>query len=267
MRGGGELDDQRSGDPRAGRAGRPENGGPAAESPSRCRGPGQPPSTPSWRTAGTGCCGRLADQENARRRADREREEAVRYAASGLARDLLATADNLRRAIDSVPKETSGGPGHAAIARPASKRPNAPCSRRLPSTASGGSSALGGRFDPDRHEAVFEVTGSEHPDGRRGGCAPGRLPAPRPAAATGDGRRGQGRRGAGQPDRRRPRSGSAAGQPRGLTPFPAGRGQPRRDLTFGAWSSFDVVQHRADGGLQVPLGIGLPKDARLAECP
>src|SRR5689334_22138647 len=44
----------------------------------------------------------MADQENARKRAEREREEAVRYAPSALARDLLATVDNLRRAIESI---------------------------------------------------------------------------------------------------------------------------------------------------------------------
>jgi molecular chaperone GrpE len=45
----------------------------------------------------------LAEAENIRRRGQREREDAVRFAASGLARDLMASADNLRRALDSVP--------------------------------------------------------------------------------------------------------------------------------------------------------------------
>jgi molecular chaperone GrpE len=44
----------------------------------------------------------MADQENARKRAERDREEAVRYALSALARDLLTTVDNLRRAIESI---------------------------------------------------------------------------------------------------------------------------------------------------------------------
>lgn len=45
----------------------------------------------------------LADQENLRRRAAREREDAVRFAASSVIKDLLPTADSIRRAIESVP--------------------------------------------------------------------------------------------------------------------------------------------------------------------
>lgn len=44
----------------------------------------------------------LAETENVRRRAERDREDASRYAVSGFAKDLLNVADNLRRALDSV---------------------------------------------------------------------------------------------------------------------------------------------------------------------
>src|ERR1700759_170462 len=37
----------------------------------------------------------LAEQENVRRRAQRERDDAVKYAAQRIANDLLSTADNL----------------------------------------------------------------------------------------------------------------------------------------------------------------------------
>lgn len=47
----------------------------------------------------------LAEAENTRRRADRDRQEAARYGAVGLARDLLSVADNLRRALDALPAE------------------------------------------------------------------------------------------------------------------------------------------------------------------
>src|SRR5580704_13849385 len=45
----------------------------------------------------------LADQENFRRRAEREREDAVRFAASQLIKDLLPTADSLSRALANGP--------------------------------------------------------------------------------------------------------------------------------------------------------------------
>jgi molecular chaperone GrpE len=46
----------------------------------------------------------LAETENVRRRAQREREDAVKYAVSAFAKELLSVADNLRRALDSLPE-------------------------------------------------------------------------------------------------------------------------------------------------------------------
>jgi molecular chaperone GrpE len=50
----------------------------------------------------------LAETENVRRRADREREETAKYAVSGFARDMLPVADNLGRALAAVPAEARG---------------------------------------------------------------------------------------------------------------------------------------------------------------
>ena len=47
----------------------------------------------------------LAETENVRRRAQREREDTIRYGASALAKDLLNVADNLQRALQAVPAE------------------------------------------------------------------------------------------------------------------------------------------------------------------
>ena len=49
-----------------------------------------------------------ADFENFRRRAQREREEAVRYGTQNLFKDLLTTVDNLERAIDHARKGAGG---------------------------------------------------------------------------------------------------------------------------------------------------------------
>jgi molecular chaperone GrpE len=46
----------------------------------------------------------LAEQENVRRRSQRERDDAVKYAAQKIASDLVSSADNLRRALDSLPE-------------------------------------------------------------------------------------------------------------------------------------------------------------------
>lgn len=47
----------------------------------------------------------MADAENSRRRAEREREDTAKYAVSKFAKELLAVADNLRRAVEAVGDE------------------------------------------------------------------------------------------------------------------------------------------------------------------
>src|SRR3954454_7143331 len=49
----------------------------------------------------------LAETENVRRRAQREREDASKYAVSGFAKDLLTAADNLRRGAGRFPVAAS----------------------------------------------------------------------------------------------------------------------------------------------------------------
>ncbi|MCB1721447.1 MAG: nucleotide exchange factor GrpE [Rhodospirillales bacterium] len=47
----------------------------------------------------------LAEAENTRRRAVKEREDASKFAVSGFAKDLLEVSDNLRRALEAVPTD------------------------------------------------------------------------------------------------------------------------------------------------------------------
>lgn len=44
----------------------------------------------------------LAETENTRRRAQKEREDAMKYGVSSLAKELVGVADNLRRALDAA---------------------------------------------------------------------------------------------------------------------------------------------------------------------
>jgi molecular chaperone GrpE len=44
----------------------------------------------------------LADAENSRKRADKDRKEAENYGGSKLSRDLLPVYDNMKRAIEAV---------------------------------------------------------------------------------------------------------------------------------------------------------------------
>ncbi|HWA46894.1 MAG TPA: nucleotide exchange factor GrpE [Dongiaceae bacterium] len=45
----------------------------------------------------------LAETENVRRRAQREREDAGKYAIANFARDVLQVSDNLHRALEAIP--------------------------------------------------------------------------------------------------------------------------------------------------------------------
>jgi molecular chaperone GrpE len=47
----------------------------------------------------------LAEVENIRRRSIKEREETAQFAVSNFAREILAVADNFRRALDAVPSD------------------------------------------------------------------------------------------------------------------------------------------------------------------
>ena len=108
----------------------------------------------------------LAEQENFRRRIERERDEAIRFAATQLVKDLLQTADNLSRALESVPAERSAQDQLmqnllAGVA--ASERALQDAFARHGITRL--QPALGERFDPDRHQAMFEVEADDREPG------------------------------------------------------------------------------------------------------
>ncbi len=106
----------------------------------------------------------LAEAENVRRRAQREREDTLKYAVAGFAKDLLSTADNLRRALDSLPETEAADArtkgllaGVAATERELLSAFERHGIRRI--------DPKGERFDHNYHQAVFEVENSEQPPG------------------------------------------------------------------------------------------------------
>lgn len=107
----------------------------------------------------------LADTENLRRRAQREREEATRFAASGFAKELLNVADNLRRALESLPEDQVQDErtrnllaGVAATERELLAAFDRHGIRRV-------APQPGERFDHNLHQAMFEVENSGQPAG------------------------------------------------------------------------------------------------------
>ena len=106
----------------------------------------------------------LAETENVRRRGQREREDASKYAVAGFAKDLLSAADNLRRALDSLPeaevkddRTRSMLAGIAATERELLSIFERHGMRRI--------DPKGERFDHNFHQAIFEAERPDQPSG------------------------------------------------------------------------------------------------------
>ncbi|MGF1476061.1 MAG: nucleotide exchange factor GrpE [Geminicoccaceae bacterium] len=108
----------------------------------------------------------LADMENLRKRSQREVEEARRYAVTNFARDLLDVADNLSRALSSIPEEMRHQDGFAkTLAEGIEMTENslkATFERYQVRTVE---PAKGDKFDHKRHQAMFEVPTNDVPAG------------------------------------------------------------------------------------------------------
>ena len=107
----------------------------------------------------------MADMENLRRRTEREKNDIARYAISNFARDVLTVGDNLRRTIEHVPAE-------AASQDPALKSflDGVEITERelLNVLERHGVTRIdpkGQRFDPNCHQAMYEVPDPSVPEG------------------------------------------------------------------------------------------------------
>ncbi|HOC42463.1 MAG TPA: nucleotide exchange factor GrpE [Thermoanaerobaculales bacterium] len=140
---------------------------------------------------------KLAEFDNYRKRVDRERQEMRRTAAEGLVGELLPLLDNFERAVQ-----------HAEESEPASFREGVVMIARqfadvLHRSGLEEIDPTGKRFDPELHEAVQRVEGSEYASGSvvavfsKGYLFGGRLIRPamvavavEPVSPLGDGARG-----------------------------------------------------------------------------
>lgn len=107
----------------------------------------------------------LAETENVRRRSQREREEAVRYAAAPLIRDLLAVADNLARALESVPDGAAENDEALKTLLDGVKLTQRELQSAFERHDIVKLDPLGERLDPHRHEAMFELPDPDKPAG------------------------------------------------------------------------------------------------------
>ena len=100
-----------------------------------------------------------AETENTRRRLERDKADTAAYAMTGFARDLLAVADNLRRAVAALPAE--GFDGVRAGIEATERELTAIFGRHGISRVE----TVGQKLDPNRHQAMLEVEHDAHEPG------------------------------------------------------------------------------------------------------
>ncbi|MRX49871.1 nucleotide exchange factor GrpE [Paracoccus sp. S-4012] len=97
----------------------------------------------------------LADAENARKRGERDRREAEQYGGSKLARDMLPVHDNLTRALDAANDSTREAAAGLVEGVELTLRELEKVFAKHGITIL--NPAVGDRFDPSVHEAMFEA--------------------------------------------------------------------------------------------------------------
>ena len=100
-----------------------------------------------------------AETENTRRRLERDKADTAAYAMTGFARDLLAVADNMRRAVVALPAE--GFDGVRAGIEATERELIAIFGRHGISRVE----TTGQKLDPNRHQAMIEVDSEAHDAG------------------------------------------------------------------------------------------------------
>jgi len=107
----------------------------------------------------------LAEMENMRRRTDREVADARAYAVSGLARDLIGVADNLRRALEAAGESTAAIEGPAKALHEGVELIERELLKVLERHGVKRFDPQGAKFDPNFHQAIFEVCDANVPVG------------------------------------------------------------------------------------------------------
>ena len=100
----------------------------------------------------------LAETDNVRRRAQRDREDYVKYATETLLRDLIPVLDNFDRALAAA--RAAGESGTVVSGVELIQRE---LLRVLEKAGLSRYSAVGERFDPTRHEAIARVVSTDRP--------------------------------------------------------------------------------------------------------
>lgn len=108
----------------------------------------------------------VAETENIRRRADKEKQDALKFGITRFARDILSVSDNLRRAIEAVPADAPEAQTEVVknllTGVEMTERELLSCFEKHGIRTI---SPKGEKFDPNLHQAMAEVPGTGQPNG------------------------------------------------------------------------------------------------------
>ncbi len=107
----------------------------------------------------------MADMENLRRRTEREKTDTARYGITNFARDVLTVGDNLRRTIEHLPAEAASQDPALKSFLEGVELTERELHKVLERHGVTKIEPLGQRFDPNCHQAMFEVEDPSVPEG------------------------------------------------------------------------------------------------------
>lgn len=107
----------------------------------------------------------VAETENVRRRLEQQAEDRGKYAVGNFAKDVLQVADNLRRALDSIPAEAREGDPMAHKLTEGVELTERTFLSTLERYGIKKIESLGQRFDPHLHQAMMEIEDASKPAG------------------------------------------------------------------------------------------------------
>jgi molecular chaperone GrpE len=107
----------------------------------------------------------LAEMENLRRRTEREIADSRAYAVASFARDMLTVGDNLSRAIAAVPAEARSADPALSTLMDGVEATERGLLQALTKFGIRPIDAKGQKFDPAKHQAMYEVEAPDLPVG------------------------------------------------------------------------------------------------------
>ncbi|MDH5750432.1 MAG: nucleotide exchange factor GrpE, partial [Rhodospirillales bacterium] len=107
----------------------------------------------------------LAEAENVRRRAERDKTDIAKYAIANFAREMLNVADNLRRALDSVDENQRKENEAVETLCIGVEMTEKAMLSAFEQVGIKPVEALGKRFDHNLHQALFEIEDADKPAG------------------------------------------------------------------------------------------------------